>query len=150
VNPALLADLIVAVHVAIVVFVIAGALLVFVGGALRWTCVRNPWFRLPHLGVVLYIAAQAATGELCPLTAWEYQLRREANQRGEEGTFVGGLLHDTLFLDVPQETLSWIYIGFGTVVLASLWLVPPRWHRTRSSIEPSNVHPELHDHRPLP
>ncbi len=134
-NPALLADLIVAVHVAIVVFLIAGALLVLVGGALRWTCVRNPWFRLLHLGVVLFIAALAATGELCPLTNWEYQLRREASQQGREGTFVGGLLHDILIVDVPPETLNWIYIGFGIVVLASLWLVPARWQRTRSGPE---------------
>jgi hypothetical protein len=44
-----LADAVLALHVAFVCFVVIGLLLVLAGGALRWSWVRNPWFRWSHL-----------------------------------------------------------------------------------------------------
>ena len=126
-NPALLADLIVAVHLGIVLFVLIGQLLILVGWPLRWRFVRNLWFRLAHLVVILVVAVQAAGGALCPLTTWELELRREAGEQGHEGTFVGRLLRDLLYVDVPSETLDIAYIAFAGLVLLSLFLVPPRW-----------------------
>ncbi|MHC4513808.1 MAG: DUF2784 domain-containing protein [Planctomycetota bacterium] len=135
-NPALLADLIVAVHLGIVLFVLVGQLLILIGWPLRWRFVRNLWFRLAHLLVILVVAVQAAGGVLCPLTTWELELRHEAGQRGEEGTFVGRLLRDLLYVDVPSETLNIVYIAFAGLVLLSLFLVPPRWRWRRRAAQP--------------
>ena len=96
------------------------------GRILGWDWIRNPWFRLSHLGITAYISLNALRGELCFLTIWEWDLRERAGQRGTEGSFLGGLLHDILFVDVPQESLNRIYLAFAGLVLLTLVWVPPR------------------------
>ena len=129
-NPALLADAIVVVHAAIVLFVILGLVLVLLGGFLRWRWVRNPWFRVAHLAVIVFVAVQGAGFDvLCPLTTWEQDLRERAGQQGYEGSFVGRLCHDVLFVDVPLSVLNWSYVAFAALVLATFYFVRPRWRR---------------------
>lgn len=125
-NPALLADVVAAVHLAIVVFVLAVPFAALAGGLLRWRWVRSPLLRLVHLGIMLYIALNALRNELCFLTHIEFDLRREAGQQGAEGSFVGQVLHDVLFVDVDQALLNGIYLGFFALVVLTLVLVPPR------------------------
>jgi uncharacterized protein DUF2784 len=124
---ALLADLIVAVHLAIVIYVLAGELLIVVGGLRRWSWIRNPIFRLSHLVVIAYVALQGVADTLCPLTVWEDQLRVRAGEEGRTGTFIGRLMHDLLFLDVEQRTLNRVYVAFALLVVFTLFLWPPRW-----------------------
>ena len=128
-DPALLADLIVVLHLAIVAFVVAGEVLVLVGGPLRWAWVRNPSFRIAHLGVVVFVAVEGAFGVLCPLTTWEHDLRVAAGQPRHQGSFVGRLARDLLYVDVPLDLLNACYVAFGVLVLATLFLVPMRRHR---------------------
>lgn len=130
-SPALLADLIVAVHLGIVLFVLLGLVAVVVGGLAGWSWVRNPWFRWIHLAVIAFVAIQGALGRICPLTTWEVELRRAAEQEVQEGTFVGRLMRDLLYVDVPQTTLNFVYIAFAGLVVLSFWLVRPRPWRTR-------------------
>ena len=52
----LLADLVVIVHFAYVGFVVIGQLLILIGIVLRWQWIRNPWFRLIHLAMILIVA----------------------------------------------------------------------------------------------
>jgi hypothetical protein len=132
-NPALLADLIVVVHLGIVLFVVLGLVCVLLGGFLGWQWVRNPVFRIAHLALISFVAIQGAgLGQLCPLTIWENELRREAGEGGYSGSFVGRLCHDVLFVEVKQETLNWVYVAFAALVLATLLLVRPRWRRAPS------------------
>jgi hypothetical protein len=129
-NPALLADLIVALHLLIVAFVILGLLLTFAGAFLHWEWVRNRWFRCAHLAVIVFVAAQGAGfGQLCPLTIWEHELRERAGQEGRAGSFIGRICHDLLFVDVDQALLDWSYVAFALLVLAALYFVEPRWRR---------------------
>ena len=127
----LLADLIAGVHLGIVLYVLVGQLLILAGWALRWAWVRGFWFRLSHLLLVLWVAVQAGLGEICPLTTWEFELRRRGGQEGQEGTFVDRLMHDLLFVDVPQTTLDKVYIGFALVVVVTLVCCRPRPPRRR-------------------
>jgi hypothetical protein len=130
---AFLADLLVAVHLAVVAFVLAVPLLVIAGRLRGWSWSRNPWLRLGHLAVIAYIVTNAVQGELCFLTLWEADLRAAAGQTApEDVSFIGRLLHDLLFLDVPQATLDRYYIGFGVVVLLVTVFAPPRhpWRRS--------------------
>ena len=125
---ALLADAVTAVHLGIVVFMLVLIVAVPVGGALGWRWVRNLPLRLTHLAIMAYIVFNAARGELCFLTHWEWDLRAAAEQQTTtDYSFIGRLLHELLFVDdVDQVVLHWIYAGVGLFVLAGIILVPPR------------------------
>lgn len=123
---AILADLIVAVHVCYVAFVVFGLLLTLIGGVRGWRWVRNPWFRLTHLLAIVIVAAESLAGIPCPLTVWEHDLRVAAGQSGGEGSFVGRCLHGLIFYDLPEAVFTVVYVGFAALVGASFWWVPVR------------------------
>ena len=77
-----LADLVLAVHVAIAASIVLGLLLVWLGAFAGWRWVRNPWLRAGHLAAIGYVALQAVAGRICPLTTWEDQLRGVRTERG--------------------------------------------------------------------
>src|SRR5436309_1713642 len=56
----ILADLLFAVHFGYVSFVVLGQLAILIGWALRWLWIRNPWFRISHLVMILIVAFEAA------------------------------------------------------------------------------------------
>lgn len=122
----LLADLIVAVHVVYVAYVLLGELAILIGMAFRWTWVRNGWFRLTHLAAILIVAFEAMADITCPLTVWEDKLRVMAGQTVTEGTFIGRFMHDLLFYDGPPWVFTAAYIGFAALVLTTLVFAPPR------------------------
>jgi len=129
---AFLADVIVVVHLLVVVFMIGGLLAVLAGGALGWSWVRSPWWRVAHLAIMAYIAFNAVRGELCFLTIWEAELRRSAGQlERDQISFIGRVFRDVLYVEVPQRTLDRIYLVFGAMVVASLLFVRPRLGRAR-------------------
>src|SRR5262245_29774886 len=97
-----LADLVVAVHLAYVAYVVIGLLVILIGIGFRWSWVRNPWFRFSHLAMIVVVAAEAILRFPCPLTTWENDLTRLAGGTPDEGrTFIGRLLHNTMFFDCP-------------------------------------------------
>ena len=67
----ILADLVVALHLAYVLYVVLGQLLIWIGIPMGWKWIRNPWFRFTHLLMILIVAAEATIGMSCPLTDWE-------------------------------------------------------------------------------
>src|ERR1700737_2364995 len=95
------ADVIVALHVAYVRFIVFGQLAIFIGAWRQWAWVRNPWFRIGHLAAISIVALEAIWGIACPLTEWEAELRRKAGQRVAEGSFIGRGLHFLIFYDFP-------------------------------------------------
>lgn len=124
----LLADLIVAVHVGYVSFILLGQVLILIGAALGWGWVRNRWFRVLHITAIVIVALEALANIACPLTVWEYQLRRSAGQTVAEGTFIGRCLHDLIFFDnLPPWVFTVAYVSFAGLVLATLIFIPPRW-----------------------
>lgn len=123
----LLADTIVALHLAYVAFVVVGMGAILVGIVLRWSWVRNFWFRTIHLLMIGVVVAESLCGILCPLTEWEDQLREASGDPNEVGSFIGRWMHDLLFVQVPPWVLSICYVVFGLAVLAAFLLAPPRW-----------------------
>ena len=121
-----LADVIAVVHSAWVVFVVLGMVLILVGIVRRWRWVRNFWFRIVHFLMIALVVAESLGGVLCPLTQWEYDLRVKAGQPGRPGSFVGRLVHDTIYFDAPEWMFTVVYCAFGAAVLATLILAPPR------------------------
>jgi len=121
----LLADAILITHVAIAGFIVCGLLLTWAGAIAGWRWVRNPWFRGIHLGAIVFVAAQAVAGRLCPLTIWEDQLRGVRSETG----FIERHLSALLYWDLPTAAFTALYVGFALLVALTLWKVPPRWHR---------------------
>ncbi len=125
------ADLVVAVHVFYVGFVVLGLAAIIAGWALRWRWVRNIYFRLAHLAAILFVCAEALAGWVCPLTELEDALRQRAGQAGYPGDFIGYWLDWLIFYNAPPWVFTALYLGFGALVFATLWIVPPRFGRQR-------------------
>jgi hypothetical protein len=128
-----LADLLVAFHVAYVAFVVLGQLAIMIGALLKWSWVRNLWFRLGHLLAIGVVALEAIWGIDCPLTVWESDLRRLAGQEFSGDSFVARLLHRLIFFHADPWVLNAAHVAVAVVVLATLFLIPPRWRKPRTT-----------------
>src|SRR5438552_15722918 len=93
-----LADLVLVVHFAFVLFVVAGFALIVAGGWLRWRWVRARSFRIAHLAAIVFVALESLVGMACPLTSLEHALRADASARSFVGYWVGRLL----YYDFPE------------------------------------------------
>jgi hypothetical protein len=122
----LLADLVVAIHVTYVSYVVFGQLLIWLGLALRWKWVRNAWFRWTHLIMMGIVGVEALLDIECPLTRWERSFRELAGQQASTESFVGRLLHDLIFVNWSPWLINSLHIGFALIVLGTFVLAPPR------------------------
>jgi hypothetical protein len=115
----LAADAVVLLHLAFIVFVVAGALLVLRDR--RWAAL--------HLPAALWGAYAELTATICPLTPLENALRQRAGAAGYEGGFVEHYLIPLIYppgLSPAQQ--RWIGIF---VVALNTGLYAWAWHRTR-------------------
>lgn len=122
----MLADLIVAIHVVYVGFVVLAVPVIALGALLGWEWVRNSWFRNLHVTMIGIVVVEALLGFTCPLTTWESNLRSESGQAAYEGSFIGHWLHELLFVEFDPAVLSAMYCVFGAVVLGLYLFAPPR------------------------
>jgi hypothetical protein len=125
-NAAILADAILVLHVGIVAFVVLGMLLIVVGGKRRWPWVRGFKWRLAHLLLMAFVAAQAWLEELCPLTVWEHALRRRAGQSTTGESFIEYWLSRLIFFEAPWWAFVAVYTGFAALVVVAWFRVPPQ------------------------
>jgi hypothetical protein len=109
----LLADFVLIVHAAFVVFVMLGALLV-----LRWP--RVAWVHVP---VVLWGAGIEFLGGICPLTPLENHWRRLAGQQGYPGDFVEHYIVSFLYPDGLTRTVQVVLGLFALAVNAGIYFV---------------------------
>jgi hypothetical protein len=121
----LLADTILVIHFAFVVFVVFGFMLILLGLLARWSWVNNRKFRIAHLAAIGLVVLQAWFGQLCPLTVWENELRRQAGQSGYAETFVEHWLHEVLFYQAEPWVFTTIYTCFGVLVVL-VWFLGRR------------------------
>lgn len=102
--PAFLADLVLVLHFAFVLFVVLGGLLV-----LRW-----PWLAYVHVPVAIYGALIEFVGWVCPLTPLEQTLRIKAGESGYQGGFIE---HYILPLLYPSALTRGLQLVLGTLVV---------------------------------
>jgi hypothetical protein len=100
----LLADLVLIVHLAFVVFVLCGGLLV-----LRWR-----WVAWLHLPAAAWGAVVEFTGWICPLTPLENWLRAQGSEVGDEHDFTARYLLPILY---PGDLTRNLQLLLGTVVV---------------------------------
>jgi hypothetical protein len=103
---ALLAALVVAAHLAFVVFAVAGGLL-----ALRWP--RTAWLHVP---AAVWAAFIEFSGGICPLTPIEGELRRRAGLEPYAGDFVANYVFPVLYPDGLTREAQVVIGAFVVVV----------------------------------
>ena len=114
------ADAILVAHLAFVLFVVFGALLL-----LRWP--RLAWLHIP---AVVWAAFIEFSGTICPLTPLEVSLRQRAGQAGYGGGFVD---HYVVSLLYPEGLTQNTQAMLGAVVVAinaAIYIVAFRRRRT--------------------
>lgn len=117
----MLADAILLIHACVVIFNVGGLIAIWLGAWRGWGWVRHRMFRLVHLGLILFIVAEAVLGFSCPLTVLEDWLRGAADQQG----FIQRWVRAGLYLDFPAWVFVVAYTKFGAIVAATWRLVPP-------------------------
>ncbi|MFZ9314684.1 MAG: DUF2784 family protein [Burkholderiaceae bacterium] len=118
----LLASLVLGLHLVLAVAIVAGLILIPVGGYFGWCWILNRRLRLLHAGLMCFVALEALLGLTCPLTVMEYALR------GGEAPeyFIASLLHDVLYWNLPAEIFLVAYLASATWVIILWWKVPPK------------------------
>lgn len=124
-----LVGLVLALHVALVAFVVGGLLAVIAGNLFGWRWVNALWFRLAHLAAIAIVVAQSWLGIVCPLTSLELWLRERSGQGAYTGGFIEHWLERVLYYDAPTWVFTTVYSLFGLGVLATWWFFPPRRRR---------------------
>ena len=120
------ADIVLITHVAFVMFVVFGLLMILCGGVCGWRWIRNPSFRLMHLAGIGLVVVQAWLGIICPLTTLEMHLREKAGDSIYGGSFVAHWLHKLLFYQAPPWVFVVCYTLFGLAVVVSWIKFRPR------------------------
>lgn len=123
---ATLADAVLVVHALVVLFIVGGFVLVWIGVWLRWQWVRNSLFRVVHLGAITVVSVLALIEVACPLTTLERWLRHD--EIGSQG-FIDYWVGRLLYYDLPGWIFTAAYVIFAFVVLLTWRLVPPRTRR---------------------
>ncbi len=135
----ILAQAVMSLHFAVVIFVIGGLAFIVVGSLAGLRPARSLWFRITHLATVALVAVQAWFGAVCPLTTLEMRLRAGAGEATYSGGFIEHWLRRLLYYDAPLWVFTAAYTVFGAVVLAAWWYFPPKTKpraRPDVSIEP--------------
>lgn len=133
----LLADLMVIVHALIVFTNVAALPVIWIGSMRHWKFVRGFAFRVAHLALIGFVAAESVIGMVCPLTTWENALRRAA---GSEAHYAGGFIAHwagrLLFYNCPAQVFTAAYVAFF-VIVALTWILvrphPPNWRLRRDA-----------------
>ena len=125
----LLADLVLALHSGVVVFIVLGTVLIVAGNLRGWRWVNHFWLRFVHLAGMLSVAIGTWLDITCPLTDLERWLRFKANAETYSGSFIGHWLQQLLYYDFAPWVFVLTYTLFGLLILALWWIFPPRRRR---------------------
>ena len=122
-----LADVVLVLHFAVVLFVVGGMLAIALGVKLGWIWVHVWLFRLTHVAAVGLITLQAWLGQHCPLTILEGWLRTQAGEQSfYEVSFVQYWLETIMYFQAPLWVFAIGYTLFGLLVILAWWRFPPK------------------------
>jgi hypothetical protein len=116
----ILADAVLVLHLAFIVFVVAG-------GLLLWRFPRLPWVHIP---AVLWGVGIELSGGICPLTPLENRLRQWGGEAGYTGGFIEHYLLTIIY--PPALTPAWQTVLSVGLAVFNL-VVYARWLRHRHS-----------------
>jgi hypothetical protein len=101
-----LADLVLLIHLAFIVFVIVGG---FFASRWRWL----PWIHLPAVAWAIILEF---SGWICPLTPLENSLRQASGEAGYPGGFLEHYLVPVVYPEALTPEIQ-IYIGLGVLLI---------------------------------
>ncbi|HLK25894.1 MAG TPA: DUF2784 domain-containing protein [Caulobacteraceae bacterium] len=116
----MLAEAILAAHLAVIAFNVAGLVVIPLGAWRGWAFVRAPLLRLLHLASWGAVAVQALLGRACFLTDWQ----DAASGNPSQTPLVMRWVNVVLFWPLPAWVFTLVYAMVFAYVVALLWLVP--------------------------
>ena len=116
---------ILAVHLSVIAFNVAGLIAIPIGAALGWRWVRLRWWRMLHVASWAVVAIQAALGRACFLTVWEDRLTGATGQP----PLIQRWVDRVIYWPLPIWVFSAIYLVLFAGVLVLWWKVPPLGRR---------------------
>ena len=123
----LAADLVLVTHLAFILLVIGGAVLVF----------RYPKFVWIHIPVAVWGAFVEVTGRICPLTTLENHLRISAGQEGYASSFVEQYIVPVIYpAGLTRNIQFWLaglVIAINVILYTWIWLGKPSKRRDKNS-----------------
>lgn len=122
---AALAGLVLAVHVAIILFNLFGLVAVPLGAWRGWAFVRIWWWRVLHLGALSVVALQALLDRVCFLTTWQAELLRRAGQATTDAPLLQRWVMQVVFWPLPLWVFAAIYVAVWIYALLLWCVVPP-------------------------
>lgn len=116
-----LGQLVLAIHIGVIAFNVAGLVVIPLGARLQWRFVRLRWLRLAHLGALAVVAAQAVAGRACFLTDWQAAL----TGGGAHDPLIMRWVNSVIYWPLPMWAFTAIYVAVLAYVVALWWWVPP-------------------------
>jgi nitrite reductase/ring-hydroxylating ferredoxin subunit len=120
-----LADLVLLLHLAVVLFNVFGIIVIPLGAWRGWHFVRVFWWRALHLATLAVVALQAAAGRMCFLTIWHAALVQMAGSGRSLAPAISDFISRLIFWPLPLWAFIVIYVAVALFTLALWWIVPP-------------------------
>jgi len=112
---------ILAAHLGVIAFNVAGLVAIPLGARLGWRWVRIRWWRALHVASWAVVALQAGFGRACFLTLWQDQLMGT----GAEPPLIMRVVNRLIYSPLPMWVFTVAYLVLFALVIALWWLVRP-------------------------
>lgn len=118
---AALGQVVLAIHLLVIAFNVAGLVVIPLGARLGWRFVRLRWLRLAHLVSLAVVALQAVLGRACFLTDWQAAL----TGGGAGDPLLMRWVNSLVYWPLPMWVFSALYMVVFAYVVALWWWIPP-------------------------
>jgi len=117
------ADLVLALHLGFIAFVVLGGLLIL----------RYRWVAYVHVPAAVWGAFVEISGRICPLTVWENSFRQGAGESGYADSFVEHYLLPVIYPAGLTRSIQFWIAGCVVVVNVVIYVsLLYRWKRART------------------
>ena len=127
-----LADAVLLLHLGVVVFIVFGLPVIFLGNLMKWAWVNHFWLRLAHLTAIMTVVIQAWLGQYCGLTVIESVLREQSGKATYQSSFIQHWVQRFLYFDVPLWVFGLAYTCFAALVVWAWLRYPPTRAKDKS------------------
>lgn len=125
-----LAQAVLAVHLAVALFIVFGLVAIPLGAQLGWQFVYAFWWRMLHLVAMGAVAVQKLFGDSCFLSVWEFHLLDIARRVPHQMPIFQALGERVLYINLPLSFFVILYTALWLFVIILWFRVPPRFrHR---------------------
>lgn len=117
-----LSQAILAAHLAVIAFNVAGLVAIPLGARLGWPWVRIRWWRALHIASWAVVAVQALLGRACFLTLWQDELAGA----GAEAPLIMRVVNGLIYWPLPMWVFTATYLALFSLVIGLWWWVPTK------------------------